>query len=410
MTGRADYTRPRVAYFVMRYPLLTQTFIDREMRGVMANGVDVEVHPVWDFGNRVVPLPGGPGVIRTGLLRTLGSAALETLRRPALVGRGIRAVLRHRPRSAEGWFMCIWGGIFALGKAWEFRTAPVSWFHGAWATAPATVAMSLAQICGRPFSFGAHAYDLYRHGGDALLPLKVRHARFVHTTTAANVDSLRTRFPGAAAEILLARRGLPALPVLRDQNDGWNERPIRLLSVGRLVEKKGQRYQLALVAELRRRGVPAELRIIGEGPLRTDLEREAGELGVTVDLAGALSQDEVQASYGCADVFLHTGIVDAEGDRDGLPNVVPEAMSRGVCVISSPGGGAAEAISHDVTGLIAEPSDATALADAVGRLRGDAALRVALRRAAHAWVAEHFLAARNTAALARRFGAGAGGG
>ncbi len=386
----------RVAYFVMRYPALTQTFLDREMRGLIANGFEVEVHPVWDFGNRLVPEPGGPRVVRPAFLSLLGRALLEAARHPGLVWRGVRAIFRHRPRFAEGWFMCLWGGVCALGQAAELRRAPVDWLHGAWATAPATVALSLALLLDRPFSFGAHAYDLHRHGGDPLLPLKLQRARFVHTTTASNVEVLRERFSAATAEIVLARRGLPELPPepIRTEED-WRTRPVRLLSVGRLVEKKGQHFQLALLAELNRRSLPAELTIIGEGPLRNALETQARALGVNAIFAGALAQEEVQRAYAAADIFLHTGIVDAEGDRDGLPNVVPEAMAAGVCVISSPGGGAAEAIVHEATGLIADPRDPAALAAAVERLRENPPLRIGLRRAARAWVEENFLASRN---------------
>ena len=390
----------------MRHPLLTQTFIDREMRGVMGHGLDVEIHPLWDWQNRESPAPGGPRCIRAGFFGTCARALVEMLRQPRLVWRGLRAVWRHRPKFAEGWFMAIWGGIFALGQAAEFRDRAargegVDWLHGAWATGPATAAMALSTILDVPFSFGAHAYDLYRYGGDPLLPLKLQRARFVHTTTQANVESIHERFPKCTAEIILARRGLPELPSLPSGHFA-SQGVISLLSVGRLVEKKGHTLQLAALAELRRRGLVARLRVIGDGPEHRALSAMALALKLdsVLKLTGALRQDEVQQAYGESDIFLHTGIVDAKGDRDGLPNVIPEAMARGLCVISSPGGGAAEAIEHEVTGLIADPRDASALADAVVRLSNDAALREKLRTNAHRWVAENFLAAPNTAKLA----------
>ena len=213
----------RVAYFVMRHPLLTQTFIDREMRGLMSHGLAIEVHPLWDWRPRESVADGGPGVVRRGFLGVCLRAGVEACAQPGLVWRGIRALFRHRPAFWEGWFMTIWGGIFALGTAAEFRVRAargegVDWLHGAWATAPATAALALSRLLGVPFSFGAHAYDLYRHGGDPLLPLKLRRARFVHTTTQANVDSIQARFSDHTAEILLARRGLPELPPLTITN------------------------------------------------------------------------------------------------------------------------------------------------------------------------------------------------
>lgn len=390
----------------MRHPLLTQTFIDREMRGLLGHGLEVEVHPMWDWSNHESEAPGGPCVMRRGFFSIGMRAFIEAIRNPGLVWRGLRAVWKYRPMFSEGWFMTIWGGVFALGSASTFRARaargePLDWLHGAWATAPATAAMSLSALLGKPFSFGAHAYDLYRHGGDPLLPLKLRRTRFVHTTTQANVESIRNRFPDGPAEIILARRGLSELAPLRPASV-VDLKNIRLLSVGRLVEKKGHTRQLAACAELRRRGIDAKLRIIGEGPERTQLEAriEKLELSANVTLAGAMQPEDVQRAYEEADIFLHAGIVDAQGDRDGLPNVIPEAMAHGLCVISSPGGGAAEAITHEVTGLIADPDDTTALADAIARLGHDASLRERVRANAHAWVAENFLAAKNTAKLA----------
>jgi glycosyltransferase involved in cell wall biosynthesis len=133
-------------------------------------------------------------------------------------------------------------------------------------------------------------------------------------------------------------------------------------------------------------------------------------LSASVELSGAQPECAVQRAYDAADIFLHTGIIDAAGDRDGLPNVIPEAMSRGVCVITSPGGGAAEAIAHEVTGLTADPANPVALADAIVRLLSDASLRAKLRAHAHRWVAENFLAAANTARLASAFRAQAASG
>lgn len=388
----------------MRYPLLTQSFLDREMRGVMAAGFDVEVHPLWDWGNATPPAPGGPQLVRMSFFALLLAALAEALRHPLLVLRGIRALFRHRPRFAEGWFMGIWGGLCALAKAGHFRHAPPCGLHGAWATAPATCALGLSALLGRPFSFGAHAYDLHRHGGDPLLPLKLQRARFVHTTTQMNVEDIARRFPGAKAEIVLARRGLAALPPPRSApEDDWSTRTIQLLSVARLVPKKGHAFQFELLRELQRRSIRARLLILGDGPLKPYLRREAHEEGLDIHLPGAAGRDDVGQAYAQADIFLHTGIVDEEGDRDGLPNVVPEAMAAGALVIASPGGGAAEAIQDGETGLLADPRDTAALAGAVLRLRDDAALRARLRPAARAWVEREFMAAENGRILARKF-------
>jgi colanic acid/amylovoran biosynthesis glycosyltransferase len=414
----------KIAYIVMKYPTLSQTFIEREMLGLVAQGLEVEVHPCWDFRRPAsIKETAAPALtlVRAGKLwPLLKQAAREAWHiakeRPALLAAAWRAFYQNLPRHAEGWFMTIWGTVFALGRAEEFRRRDFDVIHGAWATAPATVAAVLSALCGKPFSFGAHAYDLHRHGGDPLLAPKLAAARFVHTTTQFNVDHLRARFPHRRAEIVLARRGLAklppreSLPTPRDIPEARaKDRAVHLLSVGRLVEKKGHGFQIEACCELLRRGREFRLMIVGDGPLSSALETQAdiARLGKRVEMAGALPPEKVEAAYAWADVFWHTGIVDSEGDRDGLPNVIPEAFAHGLPVISSAAGGAGEAVMDEQTGLIVDPADTTRLADAVERLADDAALRARLGAAGRAWAEEHFLIENNARRLAGAFASAA---
>ena len=292
----------RVVYFVMRYPSTTQTFIEREMFALAGQGV----RPIWDFrpASRAVANPPPPGltVVRPGpLWRVLAviavGAARELVRRPTRPVRGLRLLLANLPRHGEGWFMTVWGTLTALALAAGFRRASreeqPDVFHGTWATAPATTAAVLGELCGRPFSFGAHAYDIHRHGGDPFLAAKGRAACFVHTTTQANVDYLAARFPGWRAPVVLSRRGLGDAAFRRagELASARHVRPageaLRLLSVGRLVGKKGQLHQIDACAELARRGRPFHLRIVGEGPLRPALVARRAAAG----LRGPVTRD-----------------------------------------------------------------------------------------------------------------------
>ena len=203
---------------------------------------------------------------------------------------------------------------------------------------------------------------------------------------------------------MLSRRGLPGLPALRPALPS-DHGEVRLLSVGRLVPKKGHVHQIDACRELARRGQAFRLRIIGGGPLAADLRARIAGAGLAdrIELAGERPPAEAEAAYAWADVFWHTGIVDAQGDRDGLPNVVPEAMAHGLPVISSAAGGAAEAVIDGATGLIVDPADPRALADAVRRLANDPALCSRLGTAGRRWVAENFLSETNIRRLARAF-------
>ena len=327
----------------------------------------------------------------------------ELLRDRVLLRDGWRLYRQYRPTNRENFWTTVWAVIFAICRAREIRKRNPDLLHGVWATGPATAAAILSRLCNIPFSFGAHAHDIYRHGGDAFLEPKLRAARFVHTTTGTNVAYLRERAGGAATNIVLARRGLEQLPSKPERDTGT--RPVRLLSVGRLVPKKGYDHQLAACARLQSRNVPFVARIIGNGPLRGELQRRIDREGLSsaVTLCGALPPEQVEDAYRWADVFWHTGVVDSQGDRDGLPNVIPEALAHCLPVISSCTPGPMEAVTQEMNGLIVDVTNAAELADAVKRLADDPALRQRLGENGRRWVEENFLIGRNAAILARAF-------
>jgi glycosyltransferase involved in cell wall biosynthesis len=175
--------------------------------------------------------------------------------------------------------------------------------------------------------------------------------------------------------------------------------------VARLVEKKGLDRQLRIYAAAKAAGMDFHVRIIGDGPLRGSLETLAGTLGVgaLVTFAGHLPQHEVWEQLSWADVLLHTGVVAPSGDRDGLPNVIPEAMAAGVVVITSPAAATTEAITHERTGIVADVDDASAWVTALSRLAIDDAWAETLRAQARRWVEENFDAHVNAERLLRRF-------
>jgi len=122
-----------------------------------------------------------------------------------------------------------------------------------------------------------------------------------------------------------------------------------------------------------------------------------------VTLCGGLPHEQVQTAYSWADIFWHTGVIDPSGNRDGLPNVIPEAFSHGLPVICGPVPGATEAVIHEKTGLVVEVTDPVALATAVRRLAEDEPLRRRLGENGRRWVEENFRIADNVAILAEAF-------
>ena len=129
--------------------------------------------------------------------------------------------------------------------------------------------------------------------------------------------------------------------------------------MGRLVEKKGYIYQLKIAADLLTRAVPFRLQIIGSGPLQKFLVEETNRLGIAdhVVFIGSKSQKETRKVFLESDIFLFTGVVAKNGDRDGIPNVIPEAMSSGCLILASCNAGASEAFIEDVSGFSLNPKE-----------------------------------------------------
>ncbi|MGF1482929.1 MAG: glycosyltransferase [Opitutales bacterium] len=390
-----------IVFLCTTFPKPTETFLQRDLRGLLAQGLTLEIHSLWGGqaqweGQRVRRFS------RLRLLELLWKLPYWALRRPATLARTLEQVWSRPLPDTLNFSETAMGLAYAIVQAGRFQQKPPALFHGAWATMPATAAWLLGRLTQRPYSFGAHAYDVFRHGGDWLLPEKLRHAALVHTSTSSARDELRRR--GARDErLLLSRRGLNAFPPLKPLRRP--REPLRLLSVGRLVNKKGYRRQLWIYRALLEAEVPFEARIVGGGPLRAELERMVGYLGLKarVALLGALPGPRAQEEFVWADLFLFTGRIAPNGDRDGLPNVIPEAMAHGLPVITTPIAGTTEAIEDGRRGQVlplSEEAHAPAWVEILQRLATDDALAERWRAEARAWVEERFNAERNTQALA----------
>jgi glycosyltransferase involved in cell wall biosynthesis len=254
------------------------------------------------------------------------------------------------------------------------------------------------RLTGIPYGTGAHAYDLYEHGGDWWLMEKVALARFVHTSTEMGRRTLLER--GAdRARVVVIHRGLDDFPAWKPLRTP--RRPLRLVCGARLVPKKGLRAQLQVYAALRAVGLDFEARIVGGGGLRGELERETAALGLAgqVTFIGEVPPAGMWEHLGWADVLLHTGVVAPTGDRDGLPNVIPEAMAAGTLVLTSATAATTEAIQHEVTGLVADVNRPEEWVAALRRLAEDDALAERLRAAARRWAGENYDAHKNAARL-----------
>ena len=387
----------RIAYLCTTFPVASETFIQREVRALRELGADLEVWSLWggqrDFeGTPVRLLPFAPTLPRVLLHRLPWAVA----RRAAALDEAWSLSNARPVPSALNLGETLWGWAAALSLADHFQRNRPALIHGIWATMPATTAWLLGSWLGIPGSMGAHAYDVFEDGGDSLLDQKVAQASWIHTSTEQTRQRL-LRLGADPQKVTLIRRGLNHFPPCRPPRP--QRATLRLLSVGRLVEKKGYRDLLERYAWLRQRGLSFEARIVGDGPLRPTLDSRLAHLGLsaTVRLDGALGQNEVGEALDWADVFVFGGKVAPSGDRDGLPNVIPEAMAAGVPVVATPMEGVREAITDRQTGLLCQPGDGPGWWQALRSLQTDDALYDRLRRAARQWVECSFSARRNSA-------------
>lgn len=399
---RVDRRPFTLALLFTTFPKTSEAFLQRDVAALRAQGVRLQIYSLWGGGGEFEGLP----VRRFNLWRLvplfLVTIPWNCLRRPRVVRDLCEGVCQRRPPSWLNFWENMLGAGFAGCCYREFRRDPPDLVHAAWGGAPATAGWLLWRILGLRYSMGAHAYDLFEHGGDWWLMEKVRHARFVHASTEMARATLieRGAEPG---KIHVIRRGLSMFPLLKPLRPA--RRPLRLVCVARLVAKKGLPQQLRILAAARAAGIELEVRFVGDGPLRDELGRTAQALGLgeQVRFLGYVTPAEVWRELAWADVLLHTGIVAPSGDRDGLPNAIPEAMAAGVLVVSSPVAGTVEAVRPDETGLLADVDAPAQWVDALRRLADDDALAERLRAGARRWVETNYDATRNTAELARRF-------
>ena len=379
---------PKVAFLYATFPRPTETFVRRELRALWKLGFEVTPFSIWK-GNDTFD----GRKIRCFRLWELWSLffwlPFWLLVRPRAF-REVLVDLWSRPcPSLQNWNETFLGLGFALVRAHGMRREGFALCHAVWATMPATAALALKKLVKLEYSMGAHAYDVFRQKGDWLLALKLRETTFVRTTSASTRKRLLEL--GLSPEKLkLVRRGLSRWPKSFKCTGLGN--PLEILSVGRLVPKKGYFAQLEILQAMYAAGIAFRARIVGGGPLRASLERERDRLGLApcLTLLGPLSEDETLRLYEETDLFIFTGKAASDGDRDGIPNVVPEAMAAGDVVVTSDSGGAAEAVEDGRNGFVRSPSCPEEWVRLVQILIADSKEVIRLRKAAASFVRRQF--------------------
>jgi glycosyltransferase involved in cell wall biosynthesis len=348
-----------------------------------------------------------PDPLNRHVWRVLGANVALFLQHPARYSRTAAYVLGHtlRERNIDTWRRLLQAACLASLAS----DAGVQRLHAHFADGPARLAMLASMLTGIPYSFTAHARDIYRYPNIRMLREKIVAAEWVATCTSANQQYLQALAPrGERDNIKLAYHGVDLEMFSPGERMAHSAVPL-ILSVGRLVEKKGYPDLLHACRTLKDAGRAFRCQIFGEGPERTRLERLIADLDLhdVVSLCGTCSQEELVEQYRQAAVFVLPCRVLESGDRDGIPNVLVEAMAVGLPVISTAISGIPELIQHERNGLLVEPGDPAAIACAIERLLADSDLRQRFGAAARATTERGFDWETNAVELYRWFAADA---
>lgn len=360
---------PKIAYILLWFPEPTQTFILDEVNTMAGLGLDVTVFTL--YGPRPPARLAGMAGVRVPVVH-LGLAAAKDLFASLTRLRQdwgpeapqfLRRVLARRWRSLETAGEALWAGLAGVHLAGRLRAAGISHIHAPWADGPATAAWVAATLSGLPFSFCGHAHDMYPP--DGALEEKLAAASFVRTISDANRRYLSDLAPAAADKIVHITYGAPLAAAPRPPRE--SAPPFRLLAIGRLVEKKGFPVLLAACRRLMEEGVDFRLKLAGDGPERRRLMALVQDyaLGDRVNFLGHVPHNTVPHLFQEADLFIMPCVVARRGDRDGLPNVILEAMALEVPVVATDVNGVNEAVLPGETGWLAPPEEPLLLAQAM---------------------------------------------
>jgi len=413
-----DHRDGCLAYVAKMFPRISETFILEEILALKRNGFPVRIYsllpPVRDA--RVHPeaaaLMSEVQVLEPPererwrcLVRDLVACArvrpggtVKLLLR-SLVSRNPARSLRRLARAAS--------------LAVRLRRDHVSHVYAAWAHGPASVARVASRITGIPWSMGAHAKDIHLSDPRSLAK-KLAAARFTLACSAANRDLLAALAPRPepgrpGPQVALIHHGVDAAyftPAAEPGRNGSRPHDPVILSVGRLVAKKGFDGLLEAAAILEQRGFRFTLEIVGDGPERARLERRIEELGLTerVLVRGMLVRDEVRDAFRRASIFALACRVTEDGDRDGIPNTLAEAMACALPVVCTRLPGVEEIVRDGETGTLVPPGEPAALAEALADALIDPPRARALGERARAWVEAHFDGRANGDRRALRLG------
>ncbi len=397
----------KIAYVLKMYPRFSETFIVNEILELERQGIDVHIYALMlpndgrfhamlaDVKAPVTYVPQYPQ-FEIERIRTDHAFVRETC--PAGYSQAYDYLQKHNTDATNKRFLqagCIAAALLRN---------PVDGMHAHFASSAARVSNLVNLMIGTPYSITAHAKDIYHQDvRPRSLANKLSNARYVVTVSHYNKTYLEDMLGDTSADIRVLYNGVD-VEKFRPQPSQHRQRN-EILAVGRLVEKKGFEVLIDACALLKSENIDFTCRIVGKGKLRLKLAAKIAQLGLEdqIELAGALTQEQVLSAYHTATVFTLPCVIAQDGNRDGLPTVLLEAMATGLPVVTTTVTGNTEIVKHGRTGLLTPPNDASTLAGMLKEVLTNEQLQFELGQAARKTVLDLFDVRSNVSVLATWF-------
>jgi glycosyltransferase involved in cell wall biosynthesis len=396
----------KLVYITSTFPFLRETFISREIIELEKRGMELILVSLKNNPQQVgkEELPQAPILYLPFLfsMRLLVGAIRTFIEHPFAVIKTLASILwafRSRPKRAMK-FLAIVPKSLYLARI--FRQEKILHMHAHFAVVPTTCTYFISRITGLPFSFTAHAWDIYVKGTELLLREKMMAADRVITISDYNRKYLLSfGVEGDKVEVFYQGLELERYPFDEPES---GEIPF-LLAGGGLEAKKGLDVFIRALAQLAQRGVRFEAKIFGEGEEKESLEQLTSSLNLlgNVSFIGPMPHRDVIRLFQQADIFVMAAVRAKNGSIDGLPNVLAEAMACGATVVASDFSGIPELVRHGEDGILFPAGDADKLTDALAELCGNPELRISLSRNARKRVEDFFDLRKNILHLVNYF-------
>ncbi|MFC1807901.1 glycosyltransferase [Candidatus Omnitrophota bacterium] len=399
-------TSGEIAFILSQFPETHETFILREFKAMRDAGMRFKIFSLKPCKDEVIHDDARPFMNDTDYepfflsLKVILANIISFISNPFKYINILSEVLLASIND----FKSLWQSAAIFPKSVYYasvaRKQKIKHIHAHWANIPSTSAYIASRFSGIPYGITAHAFDIFVE--TPMLGEKFERAKFIVTCTDYNRRHLIRRFRLNEDKVFLNYHGLEKRWFQREAQDsrvrdpkggcGYPARFIKLLSIGRLVEQKGFEYLIKACAILQIKNINFSLKIIGDGPLRDEINMLVAEYNLQrrVEIIKTSAQEQVINYYKESDLFVLPCVISKNQDRDGIPNVILEAMAMGLPVIGTAVSGLPEVLRNEETALVVNDQDPDSLAHAIERVAHSNELGQKLAENGYKLVAKRF--------------------